>query len=93
MKTHEKDAREPLLRIVKRDSMPIWKSMLVRLIAVVAGILVCAFLSVAVLDNVDFIKFIKTLFSGAVGSERNLWKESEFNLSMFGEFSPMAITT
>ena len=74
MKTHEKDAREPLLRIVKRDSMPIWKSMLVRLIAVVAGILVCAFLSVAVLDNVDFIKFIKTLFSGAVGSERNLWK-------------------
>ena len=74
MKTHEKAAREPLLRIVKRESMPIWKSMLIRVIAVVAGILLCAVLSVAVLDNVDFIKFIKTLFSGAVGTERNLWK-------------------
>ena len=74
MKTHEKNAREPLLRIVKRESMPIWQSMLVRLIAVVAGILVCAALSVAVLDNVDFLKFMKTLFSGAIGTERNIWK-------------------
>ncbi len=74
MKTHEKIAREPLLRVVKRDTMPVWKSMLIRVIAVVVGIMICALLSVLVLDNVDFVKFIKTLFSGAVGTERNLWK-------------------
>lgn len=74
MKTHDKTAREPLLRIVKRESMPVWKSMLIRVIAVLAGILLCAVLSVAVLDNVDFIKFVKTLFSGAIGTERNIWK-------------------
>ena len=74
MKTHEKTTREPLLRVVKRDSMPIWKSMLIRVIAVLAGLLVCAFLSMAVLDNVSFMKFIETLFDGAVGSERTLWK-------------------
>ena len=49
MKTHDKSAREPLLRIVKRESMPIWKSMLIRVIAVLAGILICALLSVLVL--------------------------------------------
>jgi simple sugar transport system permease protein len=74
MKMHEKSVREPLLRIVKRDSMPIWKAMLIRVVAVLAGILLCALLSVLVLDDVDFLKFIKTLFSGAFGTERNLWK-------------------
>lgn len=74
MKTHEKATHEPLFRVVKRDSMPVWKSMLIRVIAVLIGILVCAVLSIAVLDNVDFMKFIKTLFSGAVGTERTIWK-------------------
>ena len=74
VKMHDKSTREPLLRVVKRDSMPIWKSMLIRVIAVLAAILVCGVLSVLVLDNVDFIKFIKTLFSGAVGTSRNIWK-------------------
>ncbi len=74
MKTHDKLTREPLFRVVKRDVMPIWKSMLIRVIAVVVGILICALLSVAVLDNVDFLKFMKTLFSGAIGTQRNIWK-------------------
>ena len=74
MKTHDKAVREPLLRVIKRDTMPLWKSMLIRALAVVAGILLCAVLSVAVLDNVDFLKFMKTLFSGAIGTERNIWK-------------------
>ena len=74
VKMHDKSTREPLLRVVKRDSMPIWKSMLIRVIAVLAAILVCGVLSVLVLDNVDFIKFVKTLFSGAVGTSRNIWK-------------------
>ena len=33
--------REPLMHIVKRDSMPLWKSMLVRLIAVLLALVVC----------------------------------------------------
>lgn len=74
MKTQNKTAREPLLRVVKRDSMPIWQSMLIRVIAVLAGILICALLSILLLNNVDFLKFITTLFDGAIGSTRNLWK-------------------
>ena len=74
MKTHNKIAREPFLRIIKREAMPVWQAMLIRVIAVAAGILLCAGLSVMVLDNVDFLKFIKTLFSGAIGTERNIWK-------------------
>ena len=74
MKTTEKRTREPLFHVVKRDSLPIWKGMLIRVIAVVAALLLCALLSIVMLDNVDPIKFIATLFEGAVGSPRNLWK-------------------
>ena len=70
----KKHSREPLFHVIKRDSLPTWKGLLIRVIAVVAAILLCAVLSVVMLDNVDPIKFISTLFSGAVGSERRLWK-------------------
>lgn len=74
MKTIEKRTREPLFHVVKRDSLPVWKGMLIRVIAVVAAILLCALLSVIMLENVDPIKFITTLFDGAIGSQRRLWK-------------------
>ena len=74
MKTIEKRTREPLFHVVKRDSLPVWKGMLIRVIAVVAAILLCALLSVIMLENVDPIKFVTTLFDGAIGSQRRLWK-------------------
>ena len=48
--------------------------MLIRVLAVVAAILLCALLSVIMLDNPNPFKFIQTLFKGAIGSERRLWK-------------------
>ena len=74
MKTNEKRSREPLFHIVKRDALPWQKALLIRVLAVVAAILLCALLSIVMLDNVDPIKFIMTLFNGAIGTERRLWK-------------------
>ena len=74
MQQIEKRSREPLFHVIKRDSLPTWKGMLIRVIAVVAAILLCAILSVVMLEDSDPFKFIATLFSGAIGSKRRLWK-------------------
>ena len=74
MKAIEKRSREPLFHVVKRDTLPWQKALLIRVITVVAAVLLCAVLSIVMLDNVDPFKFIVTLFDGAIGSQRRLWK-------------------
>ena len=69
----DKSSREPLLHIVKRDSLSWQKAMLVRVIAVVSALLLCALLSIIMVKTGPW-QFIKTLFSGALGSNRRLWK-------------------
>ena len=59
--------------VVKRDAMPIWKSMLIRVIAVVSALLLCAILSVFLIDA-NPIKFITSLFDASFGTKRRLWK-------------------
>ena len=73
MKTHETQKHEPLFHVVKRDTIPVWKAMLIRVIAVVAALLLCSLLSV-LLINANPIEFLKTLFEGNFGSSRRLWK-------------------
>lgn len=62
--------------VVKRSTIPLWKSMLFRVIAVVAALLLCAVLSYLMIDA-NPIKFITTMFDGAFGSGRRLWKFSK----------------
>ena len=73
MKATNKETREPLFHIVKRDAMPVWQSLLIRVAAVVLALLLCSILSV-VMIGADPLKFISTLFTGAFGTSRRLWK-------------------
>ncbi|MBE6648891.1 MAG: ABC transporter permease [Ruminococcaceae bacterium] len=73
VKKNDKTIREPLFRVVKRDGMPWYKSMLIRLIAVLAALLLCSLLSIF-MAKASPLEFIKTLVDGAIGSTHKLWK-------------------
>ena len=73
VKTNNTHVREPLFHVVKRDTIPVWKAMLFRVIAVAAGLLLCAILSVFLI-GAEPIEFLETLFNGSFSSERRLWK-------------------
>ncbi len=73
VKTREKTVRELPFHVVKRDTMPVWKSMMIRVIAVIAALLFCSLLSVFMIDA-NPLEFLGTLFDGAFGSSRRLWK-------------------
>ena len=73
MTANEKKIHEPLFHVVKRHSMSTGKAMLIRVIAVVVALVLCALLSVFLL-KANPIKFIETLFDGTFGSARRLWK-------------------
>ncbi len=71
-KQNKRDS-EPLFHIVKRDTMPIWKSLSIRVTAVVIALLLCSVLAIFMI-NANPIEFLATLFDGAFGSARRLWK-------------------
>ncbi len=73
MKTREKRTVEPPFHVVKRAAMPLWQSMLIRVAAVVIALLFCSILAIFLI-NANPIEFITTLFKGAFGSARRLWK-------------------
>lgn len=73
MKMHEKTVREPLFHVVKRDNLPWWKAMIIRVIAVAAALLLCSLLSV-LLFGANPIEFVTALFEGNFSSERRIWK-------------------
>lgn len=64
--------REPLFHIVKRDTMPLGKSMLVRLIAILLSLLVCGIVSMALTGD-NPIQIYATMVKGAFGSSRKTW--------------------
>ena len=66
--------KEPLIRITRREDMPWWKSMLIRLGAVVAALCVsAAFISAAAPSSKGFFGYFGSLFSGTFGTERRIW--------------------
>lgn len=65
-------SREPLVHISKREDMPFAKAVLVRLIAVLLSLVVCAFV-IFVLTKLNPIEVYKAIFSGAVGTSRRSW--------------------
>lgn len=65
-------SREPLVHISKREDMPFGKAVLVRLIAVLLSLVVCA-LVIFVLTKLNPIEVYKAIFSGAVGTSRRSW--------------------
>ena len=70
----EKSVREPLFHIAKRGGLPLWKGILIRFIAIFAGLLVCGiFVTVAADGKKGFFDVFASLFSGAFGTERRRW--------------------
>ncbi len=72
MRNHAANKREPLFHIVKRDALPLWKSILVRVIAILLALLVCAVVVVFITD-LNPLEVYKSMFDGAFGSSRKIW--------------------
>ncbi|MBE6824726.1 MAG: ABC transporter permease [Ruminococcaceae bacterium] len=59
--------KEPLVRIAKRDSIPFWKSTIVRLISIVLALIVCGGI-IYLLVKVNPLEVYKSMVEGAFGS-------------------------
>ena len=73
MKLFNHGTHEPPFHVVKRDTMHWSRALLIRVIAVVLALLLCAILSVFMIGANPF-DFLETLIDGTLGSERRLWK-------------------
>lgn len=67
-----KTAREPLFHIVKRSSIVWWKAWLIRILAVVAALIVCAVITV-ILTGENPISVYATMIDGSFGTKRRIW--------------------
>ena len=76
MKNKKTSVHEPLFHVVKRDVLPWWESILIRVAAVVAALLFCAVLSM-LLIKANPVEFIESLIDATFGSARRLWKFSK----------------
>ena len=64
--------REPLLHMVKRSSLPWWKSWGIRLLSVLAAMVVCALITVCLTGENPLGVYV-TMFKGAFGTKRRIW--------------------
>ena len=61
MSTNQKHHSEPLIHITKRDAMPMWKSLIIRAVAIVLAIIVCAVLVVVIIAWLTDLLHLYTL--------------------------------
>lgn len=71
MKVNFKKLKFPF-HVIKRSTIPVWKSMLFRVIAILSAVLLCSLLSIFMI-GANPIKFIFTMFDGAFGTGARLW--------------------
>ena len=64
--------REPAVRIVKRDSIPRWKSWGIRLLAVLLALIISGLFIFAV-TKLNPAKVYKAMYDGAFGTSRRAW--------------------
>ena len=66
--------KEPLIHITRREDMPVWKGLLIRVAAIVVALCIsAAFISAASPRSRGFFDYFGSLFSGAFGTERRIW--------------------
>ena len=68
----EKRTHEPMFHITKRDDVALWKAWLIRLVAIVLALIVCA-LVIVVLTKYNPIQVYKAMFEGSFCSKRKFW--------------------
>lgn len=64
--------KEPLFHIVKRGSMVWWHAWIVRAVAILAAMVVCALITVALTGENPLGVYV-TMFDGAFGTKRRIW--------------------
>lgn len=64
--------KEPLLRLVKRDPLAVWKVVLIYAIAIFASLVLSAIIC-TIFSSENPFKFFVSLLNGAVGSKRKIW--------------------
>lgn len=64
--------KEPFVHIARRDDMQMWKRWLVRLIAILMSLLVCAAFIVAII-HMNPVQIYQGIIDGAIGTNRRLW--------------------
>lgn len=71
--THEKIKREPLFHIVKRDNVSRKDSVLIRVCAVAAALIISGIVLVILTHKNPFLIYAE-MFKGAFGTPRRIWK-------------------
>ena len=61
--------KEPFVRIVKRDRIPLWIALLIRLAAILLSLVVCALL-IYLITHSNPIQVYRSMVDGAVGTGR-----------------------
>jgi len=69
---HENTAHEPFIRMSKRDGIPLWKSLGVRLIGLALALVVCAVIIYS-LTKLNPLKVYAAMFKGAFGTNKRVW--------------------
>lgn len=72
MKKNKNNLKEPFVRIVKRDNIKVQKVILIYVLAIICGLLLSSLISV-MFSQKGLGDFFKSLFTGALGSERKIW--------------------
>lgn len=67
-----KQIKEPFVRIAKRDAMPFWQAVIVRLIALFLSLVVSAVV-IYLIVKMNPLDVYKSMFEGAFGTERRVW--------------------
>ncbi len=65
-------AKEPFIHLTKRGAIPVRKAMMIRVIAVIAALIVCALVT-GITTGINPLEVYSSIVSGAFGSARKTW--------------------
>lgn len=65
-------AKEPLIHLTKRGTLPVYKAMIIRVLAVVAALIVCAVIT-GLTTGINPLEVYSSIIAGAFGSSRKTW--------------------
>lgn len=64
--------KEPLIRIAKREGLPRWAQLGIRILGLLLSLVICALVIIA-LTNLNPIEVFKSMWSGAFGTGKRAW--------------------
>ena len=67
-----KRSKEPLIHLTKRGAVPVYKAMIIRVLAVVAALIVCAIIT-GLKTGINPLEVYSSIIAGAFGSSRKTW--------------------